>query len=245
MRSLARQTYRHFEVIVVRDGGTPVDQVVTGWQHELPITLLGTDQPLRVSHARNLALSHARGEHVALLDDDDVFLPHHLADAADALRDGQADAVYGQALVSHTWIEALPRTPHGLPRKDCPFDAVFLAVANTIHTGSLVIRNPASTPVRFDETMTHCGDWDFLLALHHTAGYRFNRLNTITCIYHQLPRPGAVTSAAPRPSPVPRPPSTSGGPPRTGAKAYREWFREFDDRIDARVVGDLPVAPHL
>lgn len=157
--------------------------------------------------------------------------------------------MYGQALVSPTWIEALPRTLHGLPRKDYPFDAAFLAVANTIHTGSLVIRNPTSTPVRFDEAMTHCEDWDFLLALHHTGGYRFTRLNTVTCIYHQLPRPGAVTTAyQSSPTPFTRARATvyqRWPAPDRRAKAYREWFREFDDRIDARVADGLPIAPHL
>lgn len=249
LRSLARQTYRHFEVIVARDGGTPVDQVVGRWQHELPITLLDTAQPRGVSHARNAALIYAQGEHVAFLDDDDVFLPQHLADAADILRRGQADAVYGQALVSPTWIEDLPRISHGLPRKDYPFDAAFLAVANTIHTGSLVIRNPSSAPVRFDETMTHCEDWDFLLALHHTAGYRFTRLNTLTCIYHQLPRPGAVASAyQTSPTPFTRARATvyqRWPAPDRRTEAYRQWFREFDHRLDTRVAGGLPVAPHL
>ncbi|MFJ5546749.1 glycosyltransferase family 2 protein [Streptomyces sp. NPDC093225] len=249
LRSLARQSYRDFEVIVVRDGGTPVDQVSAGWQNELPIALLDTGRPRGVSYARNLALAHASGENIAFLDDDDIFLPHHLADAASVLDSGRADAVYGQALVSPTWIEALPRNPHGLPRKDYPFDGGFLAVANTIHTGSLVIRNPASTPVHFDETMTHCEDWDFLLALHRTAGYRFDHLNTLTCIYHQLPRPSAVTSAyQTSPTPFTRARATvyqRWPAPDRLTEAYRNWFREFDQRLDAHVAGGLPIAPHL
>ncbi|MFE7093521.1 glycosyltransferase family 2 protein [Streptomyces erythrochromogenes] len=147
LRSLARQTYRRFEVIVARDGGMPIEQVIARWQREMPITLLDGDTPHGVSHARNRALAVAQGENVALLDDDDVFLPHHLLAADDALRTGRADTVYGQAPVSPTWIEDLPRGAHGLPRKDYLFDATFLGVANTIHTGSIVARNPAASPV--------------------------------------------------------------------------------------------------
>ncbi|MFE7185229.1 MULTISPECIES: glycosyltransferase family A protein [Streptomyces] len=249
LRSLARQTYRRFEVIVARDGGMPVEQVIARWQREMPITLLDGDTPHGVSHARNRALAVAQGENVALLDDDDVFLPHHLLAADDALRTGRADTVYGQALVSPTWIEDLPRGAHGLPRKDYPFDATFLGVANTIHTGSIVARNPAAGPVRFDETLQHCEDWDFLLALHHTAGHRFARLDSITSVYHQVPRPGAVASAY-RTSPTPftlardtlyrRWPAVGGL-----AEEYRQWFRDFDQRLDARIALGLPASAHV
>ncbi|MFE2129176.1 glycosyltransferase family 2 protein [Streptomyces amritsarensis] len=248
LRSLARQTYRHFEVIVARDGGMPVEQVIARWQREMPITLLDGDTPHGVSHARNRALAVAQGENVALLDDD-VFLPHHLQAADDALRTGRADTVYGQALVSPTWIEDLPRGTHGLPRKDYPFDATFLGVANTIHTGSIVARNPAASPVRFDETLQHCEDWDFLLALHHTAGHRFARLDSITSVYHQVPRPGAVTSAY-RTSPTPFTLARNTlylRWPAVGdlAEEYRQWFRDFDQRLDARIALGLPAPAHV
>ncbi|WP_369780145.1 glycosyltransferase family 2 protein [Streptomyces sp. R33] len=245
LRSLARQTYRRFEVVIVRDGGAPIEQVVGRWQREMPITLIDTGNRHGVSHARNLALAAAHGDHVAFLDDDDVFLPHHLQAAVDALRTGRADAVYGQALISPTWIEDLPRSPGGLPRKDYAFDPVFLGIANTIHTGSLVTRNPASTRVRFDETMHHCEDWDFLLALHHTAGYQLASLDDVTCVYHQVPRPGAVTTAyQTSPTPFTRARATvyrRWPVTEDRAEAYREWFRSFDQRLDTRIALGLPV----
>lgn len=249
LRSLARQTYRRFEVIVARDGGAPVEQVIAHWQNEMPITLLDSDTPYGVSHARNRALAVAQSDHVALLDDDDVFLPHHLQAAADALRTGRADTVYGQALVSPTWIEAVPRTLHGLPRKDYPFDPAFLGVANFIHTGSVVTRNPTAGPVRFDEKLHHCEDWDFLLALHHTAGHRFARLDGITNVYHQVPRPGAVTSAyltTPTPFTLARATLYRRWPATTElAQEYREWFRHFDQRLDTRIALGLPAPAHV
>ncbi|WP_073227248.1 glycosyltransferase family 2 protein [Streptomyces sp. NBRC 110465] len=248
LRSVARQTYRRFEVIVVRDGGHDVEPVVARWQHEMPVQLLDSDTSRGVSHARNRAITVARGEHIALLDDDDVFLPDHLQAAADALRARQVDTVYGQALVSPTWIEDLPRERAHLPCKDYAFDPAFLSVANTIHTGAVVTRNPADGPVRFDETLHHCEDWDFLLALH-AAGNRFARLDTVTSVYHQVPRPGAVQNAyqsAPTPFTRARTLLYDRWPAATGrAEEYREWFRRFDHRLDTLIAHGLDVPPHV
>ncbi|MFD8023947.1 glycosyltransferase family 2 protein [Streptomyces lavendulae] len=248
LRSVARQTYRRFEVIVVRDGGHPVEPVIDRWQREIPVTLLETDTPYGVSHARNCAIAIAQGDHIALLDDDDVFLPHHLQAAADALRTRRADTVYGQALVSPTWIEDLPRERAHLPCKDYAFDPAFLSVANTIHTGSVVTRNPAGNPVRFDETLHHCEDWDFLLALR-AAGHRFARLDTITSVYHQVPVPGAVHSAyqsAPTPFTRARALLYERWPAATGrAEEYRNWFCRFDQRLDTLIAHGRSAPPHV
>ena len=249
LRSLARQTYRDFEVIVVRDGGQPVRPVVDAWKHEMDITLIDTDVRQGVSRARNTALVAACGEYVAFLDDDDIYLPTHLEAAHRALMDADFDTVYGGALVSPRWIETVPRDPVPLPRKDYPFDDNFLLVGNYIHTGSIVTRNFACTPVRFNEEMTHCEDWDLWLALRRTARYRFAFLGEITSVYHQVPRPGAVSRAyQTSPTPFTRArarlyetwPSTD-----PLVEGYREWFRQFDARLDARIASGLPVPPHV
>ncbi|MGH8917960.1 MAG: hypothetical protein ACRD0H_06405, partial [Actinomycetes bacterium] len=165
-----------------------------------------------------------------------------------ALCTRRADTVYGQALVSPTWIEDLPRERAHLPCKDYAFDPAFLSVANTIHTGSVVTRNPASGPVRFDETLHHCEDWDFLLALR-AAGHRFTRLDTITSVYHQVPVPGAVHSAyqcTPTPFTQARTLLYGRWPAATGrAEEYRNWFRRFDQRLDTLIANGLDVPPHV
>lgn len=239
LRSLARQTFRDFEVIVVRDGGSTVRPVIDAWRHDLPLTLIEIDPRRGVSHARNTALAAARGRYVAFLDDDDIYLPQHLALAHHELTRGHADAVYGGALVSSRWIEAIPRIPHQLPRKSYPFDDRLLLVANYIHTGSVVTRNFTPTAVRFDEEMTHCEDWALWLALRRTLGYRFAFLGAMTSVYHQVPHPGAVSSAyLTSPTPFTRARARLYGTwPTTDplVRVHRDWFRRFDARLDAHI----------
>ncbi|WP_181143673.1 glycosyltransferase family 2 protein [Streptomyces cinnamoneus] len=249
LRSLARQTFRDFDVIVVRDGGPPVRSVIDAWKHDLPITLIDIDPRQGVSHARNTGLAAAGGDYVAFLDDDDIYLPAHLEMAHRALEGGHAETVYGGALISPHWIESAPRDPEAFLRKDYPFDDAFLMVANYIHTGSVVTRNFASTSVRFDEEMTHCEDWDLWLSLRRTAGYEFAFLDDITCVYHQVPRPSAVFSAyltSPTPFTRARAHLYEKWPdPHPLVRSYREWFRRFDARLDARIEREQPVPPHV
>lgn len=248
LRSLALQTMRDFEVIVVNDGGRRPCSVVQAWSRHLDLRLLELDRTRGAAHARNTALEQARGSIVAFLDDD-VFLPPHLERAAVALRDDQVDAVYGGAVVSDRWITTLPRRIRPLPRKDYPFDDGFLEVANYIHTGSVVTRNFARTPVRFDERLTHCEDWDLWLALRRQLDYQFRYLGRHTSVYHQVPQQWGLVADGYRTTPTvftrarttvyDKWPATS-----STVAGYRAWFREFDRRVDSRVAAGGTLPPH-
>ncbi|QFG23728.1 glycosyltransferase family A protein [Actinomadura sp. WMMB 499] len=250
LRSLARQTSRDFEVIVIADGGIPPQAVINSWKHELPVSLLETDGK-GVSHARNLGVATAGGEYLAFLDDDDIFLPRHLEIAHRALTAGHAEVVYGGALVSPRWVEAVPRHTAALPRKNYAFDDDFLLIANYIHTGSVVVRSFADTPVRFDEQMTHCEDWGMWLALRHDLGYRFSHLGECTSVYHQVAHASGAVATAYQTSPTPFTTARAAlyrkwAPSRNRRQidAYRAWFVEFDARLDARLAHRQPIPAH-
>lgn len=250
LRSLTRQEYTDVEVIVVDDGGSlPARPVVDSWSASLPVRLIETSH-FGVSAARNTGLAAAGGEFVAFLDDDDVVLPRHLRAAHTVLARGTADAVYGGALVSSRWIESAPRDARWLPRKEYEFDPQYLLCANYIHTGALVCRNIADSDVRFAEAMTHCEDWDMWLRLHHHLGYRFAYLGETTSVYHQVPRCRGAVSGAYLSSPTPFTlarahlfrtwPSTD-----PHVLDYRNWFTEFDARLDRLIDHGHPVPAHI
>jgi glycosyltransferase involved in cell wall biosynthesis len=250
LRSLARQSLRDFEVIVVADGGTPPEQVVNAWRDRLAITLLEVPQQRGVSHARNLGAASASGDLIAFLDDDDLFLPDHLAVAAATLADPDVDVAYGAALVSDRWIDAIPWPADGgaVLRKGYPFDPGFLQVANFIHTGSVTVRNYMGSLVRFDETLEHCEDWAMWLALHG-QGYRFAYTGACTSVYHQVAGAAGTVAAAYRHSPTPFTLAHRriyAAWPATDARVadYRRWISEFDDRLDAAIEHGQPAPPH-
>ncbi len=251
LHSLAHQSLRAFEVIVVADGGTPPEQVIDSWRDRLTVTLLGVPQRRGVSHARNLGVAAASGDLLAFLDDDDVFLPDHLAVAAATLADPGVDVAYGSALVSDRWVDAAPLPADGATvlRKGYPFDPGFLLVANFIHTGSVAVRNYTGTSARFDETLWHCEDWAMWLTLH-AQGYRFAYTGACTSVYHQVAGASGTVAAAYRRSPTPftlaRRHLYSAWPADDRwVTTYRHWITEFDARLDAAIEQGQLVPQHV
>lgn len=81
--SVANQTYKPFEVIVVDDGSDEENRqstktLVESWRTRLPVKFIQTENR-GVSAARNTAASHATGSWLAFLDSDDEWLPEKLS----------------------------------------------------------------------------------------------------------------------------------------------------------------------
>ncbi|GAA4377632.1 glycosyltransferase family A protein [Actinomadura sp. NPDC048032] len=185
------------EAIVVNDGGRSVGDLVDAWKPRLRVTLIELDRCSGgASVPRNVAIDAAQGEYIAFLDDDDVFLPSHLAAGCEPLRRGEADFVYSGAVVSERRLDALPDDLGGYRLKAYPYDPRFLMVANYLHTGSVIVRNFRRTDVRFDPRLDVCEDWDLWIALTAELDYRVAFVDEITSVYHQIPDTSGVVSGA-------------------------------------------------
>ncbi len=78
LRSVANQTYKHWEIIVVDDGSPePITKSILG-ENCPNLTLLRNEQNLGAGAARNAAIRAANGKLVAFLDSDDEWLSDKL-----------------------------------------------------------------------------------------------------------------------------------------------------------------------
>jgi predicted nucleic acid-binding Zn-ribbon protein len=162
LASIALQTYRPIEVVVVNARGAahgPLPEVGAALQ----VRRVGADDgaPLRRAAAANAGLDAATGTEAIFLDDDDVLLPDHLSRLVPALAaHPDAGAVYTG--VEHGRVEQ-GRWQVG-HRFDDDFDPVRLLFENylPIH-GVLFRRSGPWRELRFDTAFDLFEDWDFWL----------------------------------------------------------------------------------
>ncbi|MEW6248547.1 MAG: glycosyltransferase [Nitrospirota bacterium] len=167
LASLARQTFRDFEVIVVNDGGQDVSAVVAEANRDGRITYIVHDKNRGLAAARNTGLRHARGRYIAYLDDDDRFLPDHLEVLVTALAGGTHKVAYTDAWRVHERKEGDRFVEIG---RDVPysrdFDPALLLVSNYIPVLCIVHERACLEQVGlFDESLFAHEDWDLWIRM--------------------------------------------------------------------------------
>jgi LmbE family N-acetylglucosaminyl deacetylase/2-polyprenyl-3-methyl-5-hydroxy-6-metoxy-1,4-benzoquinol methylase/glycosyltransferase involved in cell wall biosynthesis len=165
--SVALQTYANIEVVLVNAGGAP-HRDPGEWCGRFPLRLVEPGKPLDRAAAANCGLDAARGELLIFLDDDDLFLPHHIYRLQQELaRHDHAIAAYAGVLC--TDIDG--RELHYYAEE---FDLLKLNIGNYIPIHALLFRRAAlAKGARFDETLPVCEDWDFWLQLQQFGMFKF------------------------------------------------------------------------
>lgn len=185
IESVLGQTRSDLELIVVDDGST--DQTAKVLAEFDDDRVLVLRQPRQgPSAARNRALARARGEFVAPIDADDVWLPRKLELQVDALnRRAEAGVTYGWT----DFVDEELRPMHADGRATAEGNVLeALLRMNFISCGSTpLIRRAALHDVGgFDETLDGAGDWELYTRL--AARYPFVLVPEVVVWYRRSPR---------------------------------------------------------
>jgi len=97
LESVAKQTFRDFEVVVVDDGSDTAGDVCADFVDEFPITAMNLQENTGYQCVpKNVGIEYARGSYIAYLDDDNEFDPHHLQVLVDEIEKMGCEAVYSR-----------------------------------------------------------------------------------------------------------------------------------------------------
>lgn len=187
--SVSEQTLRDFEVILINDNGEPVEHLLAAY--DVPITYIRQGRNRGLSAARNAGLKLARGRYVVYLDDDDMYLPHHLEVLAEAFEQHPGRVIYTGVEYVNERLEHGQRIELGRSRPFVHevFDRDRLFVQNYIPVNTWAHPRAMLAEVgEFDTGLAAFEDWDMLLRL--ATRYAFVHVPTITTEVHTR-EPGA------------------------------------------------------
>ena len=109
IESVLAQSYRRWELLLVDDGSTDrsteiARRFAAAYPGKIHYLQHDNHQNRGMSASRNLGASKAEGKYLALLDADDIWLPHKLARQVDILENQEEAAmVLGPSLLWHSW----------------------------------------------------------------------------------------------------------------------------------------------
>jgi glycosyltransferase involved in cell wall biosynthesis len=163
--SVAAQTYPRIEVIVVDALGSGLSGLAAACG-AFQLRVCSRARPLRRSDAANTGLEEARGDYIVFLDDDDWFLPNHVAALVAALEQ------HPEALVAYAGVRLLRPVEGAGDVLNEPYSAVALRSGNFIplHAG-LFRRSVIDRGFRFDQHLDAYEDWDFWLQLSRAGAF--------------------------------------------------------------------------
>jgi len=170
LESALDQRYENLEVLVVNDGGVPVEAVIGELDRHGRVVQLRLPVRRGPAIARNHGLRLARGEYVGFLDDDDTLDPCHVATLVAALRSGEHRIAYAHA---RRRLEEARDGQLVLVREDVrwPTEAPPVTTEALLHQNPLPLqaallhRSCLEECGGFDETLSVLEDWELWLRL--------------------------------------------------------------------------------
>jgi glycosyltransferase involved in cell wall biosynthesis len=171
--SVFRQTWRDFEILLVNDGSPDTDDLERAIEPYRDRIVYIEQENRGPGGARNTAISRARGEFLAFLDSDDVWLPHYLVEQIGALQlDASLDFIYADAvlfgqsaLVGKTYMATSPS--HG----PVTFESLLNRDCMVITTCTVVRTQAVIDAGGFDEDrfLAPCEDLDLWIRLAYNG----------------------------------------------------------------------------
>ena len=167
IESILAQIFQDWELLVVHDGpNREIPLIMAEWQRRDPrILYFHRAIPGNIAEASNFGLSHARGEYVAVLDDDDAWADPGKLSKQIAFLDTHRDHCCCGGGVIVIDPEGREQMRYLKPEYDEQIKRRALMANPLAHSTTLYRRDAALKTGGYDETLAGFQDWDLWLKL--------------------------------------------------------------------------------
>ncbi len=181
LASIAGQTYRPLEVVLVNDGGCDLDiEELSGILGDIALNYRRLDKNTGRSHAGNVGLENASGLYVGFLDDDDRFYPGHVETLSTFLSQGSCGAAYTDSI--YVFQERIADRYVTVGKEvlySQDFDRQKLLISNYIPVLNVLFRKDLLyTAGLIDEKLEAHEDWDLWLRLSQQGDFHHIKKTT-------------------------------------------------------------------
>lgn len=180
IKSVIKQTYENLEIIVVNDAPTTNIENIINFQDNRIIPI-NHEKNKGAPAARNTGIKEAKGEFIALLDDDDKWLPQKIEKQVRKFE--ELDDNYG---LIYTWAKIIYKdsTKKMKPRKEGEVYLDFLkgSFIPGLPT-TLIKRKVFSQSGMFDEKLKSAQDWEMWIRI--AKNYKISFVPKILTIIYQ------------------------------------------------------------
>lgn len=197
LKSIGQQTYRNFEVIVVDDASddqTSNEQVIAHYQSSFPLRYLVNPKRSGAPFSRNRGIALSNSELIALVDDDDEWLPLKLEKQVQCFLEGPDNL----GLV-YTWTDVINNEGkkvgenyslvEGNAKREI-LQECFIPSPSVMVTKKSIIKAGL-----FDERFPSCQDWDTWTRIIF-SGYTVRPVKEVLTLYYK--HDGATIGTSPR-----------------------------------------------
>lgn len=112
IESVLNQSYRDFELILVNDGSNDSSVEIASNYHDkyperVQLTHHAGKENRGMSASRNLGIKYSKGEMIAFLDSDDIWLQDKLEAHVNQLRSSKADLLVSPSINWYSWVNGV------------------------------------------------------------------------------------------------------------------------------------------
>ena len=152
LESVQNQTYTNWECLIVDDGSSDdtLNVIASFVDIDKRFQIISHRHVGNANILRNIGISKAKGEYIAMLDSDDEFMPNHLSRRLSKIKEWGCDGIYGSFLFNDGDV-ILERFSRDIKKNESMID--YLLTGGICQTSSYFYTKSSIDSILWDEEL--------------------------------------------------------------------------------------------